>query len=84
PKALSRLIPDLRIAWESNPGIPVDDELLDGLKFSRCLGPTIGRRVVERRLCDPEEIRFCLREQPATVMNRADSVTAGSPLRFKG
>lgn len=72
-KALSRMIPDLRAAWESNPAAPVDDELLEGLKFSRCLRPDIGRRVIERRLCDPEEIGDCLWEPPRGVTNVADS-----------
>jgi ATP-dependent Lhr-like helicase len=84
PKALSKMIPELRSAWESSSGIPVDDELLDGLKFSRCLGSAIGRRVVERRLCDPEEIGACLREPPRRTTNVADSSVAEMSIRAKG
>jgi ATP-dependent Lhr-like helicase len=46
----------------------VVDEALDGLKFSACLPPALARRVVSRRLADPEAVAACLAERVRDVV----------------
>ena len=50
----------LQTVLDSADTLPIDDELLDGLKFSQCLPRGIGETIIRKRFSDLEAVRKVL------------------------
>lgn len=66
PEALAEAVTALRTRGALLP--PVSPAALDGLKFSECLPPAIGQRLLERWTSDPTGVAACLSEPIRTVV----------------
>ena len=63
PATADRLPEALRDAWAAGISPPLDDDWLEGLKFSQCLPRKISREILEARLADPETVSKVLAQE---------------------
>ncbi len=62
----------LQTALDFADTLPIDDELLDGLKFSQCLPREIGESIIRKRFSDLETVKKVLGENYKTVFQTSD------------